>query len=367
MKFICNRDALIHEMQIASDIVSSKNFQIVLSYVLLEVKNNELIIKATDLHTGFTSTLPIESSEEGSCTVYCEKFLGILKNVPEGDISFSLEKNNMKIRPEEKDIDFSLKTIGTENFPELYETAIDTYFSISQKDMIELINNTVHSVSTDKARHFMNGVYIEKDEESFVMVGTDGRRLSLCAKEIIGLPDFKSVIIPPKFFHTLKKIMLGEGGIMVSIQERHIFVKYNNMVVYSTYIDGSFPNYKRAIPENQPYTCIINREQLLEALRRVQLLVDPKSKRLYLDIDSDTITLSSDEGDMGVAKEVIECRYTGHPVKKAINIDYLMSPVRNLQCKQVELSLNDGKHPIVLTSAPKEDYLHVIMPMQIDA
>ncbi len=366
MKFVCNRDALIEEIQVAFDIVSSRNFQIVLSYVLLEVKEGELTIKATDLHTGFTSTLPVDSAEDGSCTVYCEKLLGILKNVPQGDISFSLDNNNMKIHPLDKDIDFSLKTIGTENFPELHTTGADTFFSISQHDLLDLIQNTIYSVSTDKARHFMNGVYMEKDEDTLVMVGTDGRRLSLCKKEVIELPDFKSVIIPPKFLHTLRKILSGEGGVLISIQDRHLFVKIDSTLIYTTYIEGTFPNYKRAIPEDHPHTCIINRDHISEALKRVQLLVDPKSKRIYLDIDKSTVTLSSDENEMGVAKEVVECRYDGYPMRTAVNIGYLLSAIRNAECKQIQLGLKEGKNAILLTASPKEDYLHVIMPMQID-
>ncbi len=366
MKFVCNRDSLMNEIQIAFDIVSSRNFQIVLSYVLLEVKEGQLTIKATDLHTGFTSTLPVDDSEEGSCTVYCEKLLGILKNVPEGDISFSLDKSNMKIHPVGKDIDFSLKTIGIENFPELHTTGSDTFFPMVQKDLLELIQNTIHSVSTDKARHFMNGAFMERDGDNLVMVGTDGRRLSICSKEIIGLPEFKPVIIPPKFLHTLQKILTGEGGVMVAIQERNLFIRVDSMVIYTTYIEGTFPNYKRAIPEDHPHTCIVNREQLLEAVRRVQLLVDPKSKRLYLDIDKNTVTLSSDENEMGVAKEVVECRYDGYPMKTAMNINYLLSPIKIAQCKQVQFELKEGKHAVVLTSSPKEDYVHVIMPMQVE-
>ncbi len=366
MKFVCNRDALIEEIQIASDIVSSKNFQIVLSYILLEITDGELTIKATDLHTGLTSKLPVESSDNGSCTVYCEKFLGILKNVPEGDISFSLEGKNMKIHPLGKDIDFSLKTIGTENFPELHTTTEDTFFPISQKDLLDLISNTIDSVSTDKARHFMNGAYMEKDEDCIAMVGTDGRKLSLCKKEIENLPDFKPVIIPPKFLKTLRKILTGEGMTLVSIRERQLFVQIDNMVIYTTYIEGTFPNYKRAIPENHPYTCLINREHILEAIKRVHILVDQKSKRIYLDIDKDSIVLSSDEGEMGVAKEVVECRYDGFPMKTAMNIDYLLNPIRSADCKQIQLELKEGKNAIVLTSSPKEDYIHVIMPMQVD-
>jgi DNA polymerase-3 subunit beta len=41
-----------------------------------------------------------------------------------------------------------------------------------------MVQQTIFAVSTDDTRIFMNGVYMEKVGDKFVMVATDGRRLS---------------------------------------------------------------------------------------------------------------------------------------------------------------------------------------------
>ena len=117
MKFTFDRDAMIKEIAIAQEIISNKKASSILSNVMLNAFNNTLVIKATDIKVNFETKIPVQVQEEGSTTVYCDKFMGILTSLPDGEIEFFQEVSgeeqsvNVVIKPVSKKIKFQMKII----------------------------------------------------------------------------------------------------------------------------------------------------------------------------------------------------------------------------------------------------------------
>ncbi|NCB00871.1 MAG: DNA polymerase III subunit beta [Spirochaetia bacterium] len=367
MKFICPKNTLLKEIILALDFTSQRNTLSIVSNVLLETNNNTLTIKATDQKIGFSTTIEVETVESGTTTVFCDKFLGILRALPDEHITFEEIGEKLYIYPQNKTIDFSLRTISSDKFPLLENSPSHDYFSMSQKDLFEMIDQTIFAISDDETRYFMNGVYIEQKDKTLTMVATDGRRLSLIERDFeTSFKDFNPVIIPAKFLSLLKKGGTGEGEISLCITESIIFASFANQLMYSTLIKGQFPNYRRVIPAQQPNICSINIQKMNEALKRVSLLVENKAKRIYLDIEDNFVTISSEESDFGQAKEIIPCTYTGPSCRLAMNYSYLVSPLRVMQSQEFDLCFAEANKAVTIKPHPERDYFHIIMPMQID-
>lgn len=367
MKFACQKNMLLKELILALDFTSQRNTLSIVSNVLLETHANTLVIKATDQKVGFKSEIPVETIEEGSTTVFCDKFLGILRTLPDENIIFEESGDKLLIHPEKKSIDFELRTIAADKYPNLENLPEDEFFSIGQKDLFGMIDQTIFAISDDETRYFMNGVYLEQEADGLVMVATDGRRLSFINRKFEQpIPSFKPVIIPAKFLTLLKKAGTGEGEIALSVNESIIFAKFGSQIMYSTLIKGQFPNYRRVIPANQTNTCIIPVSEMNEALKRVSLLVENKAKRVYLDIEAGGVTISSEESDFGQAKEIIHCDYSGESCRLAMNYSYLVSPLRVIEGDTFALCFTESNKAVTVKPEPEKDYFHIIMPMQID-
>ena len=310
---------------------------------------------------------PVSLEAAGSTTVFCDKFLGILRSLPDGEIEFEQTDQRLVIRPLFKKIDFQLKSIASDKFPEFNDISEDRYFAIAQKDLIDMISQTAFAVSEDESRYFMNGVYMEYIEGTINMVATDGRRLSFIRKEIPQISDsFSPVIIPPKVLNLVKKLSSGEGNILVAVSERTIFFRFDNQKLSSNLIEGQFPNYKRVIPENQTFLTVADRSDLMEALKRVSLLVEQKSRRVFLEILEGEMKLSSEESEIGVAKEEIPCEYNGPDTVIALNSMYLLDPLKVMEEEKVVIKFTEPNKAISLFPEPGKDYFHIIMPMQLD-
>jgi DNA polymerase-3 subunit beta len=352
------------EIAIANEIIASKNAISILSNIYLEAIDNSLIVKSTDMKVNFSTKVPVEVIEPGSVTVYADKFYGILNSIPDGDIEVEQKDSKINIKTSVKKAKFQLKSIASDKFPEFVEPGKE-FFEMPIKDFKDMIKETIFAVSNDETRHFMNGLYLEKAEDKFVMVATDGRRLALISKPAENLPeDFAGIIIPCKILNIVLKRAGDEGNISICISDKNIFIQFGCYKLSSVLIEAQFPNYKRVIPESQSNSFKVNRVEMLDALKRVSLLVEEKSHRVYLGLTSGAISVYCEENDIGNAREEISCVYEGEEHTIALNYRYLEEPFKVMTVDEISINFTDPTKTITITPFPEKDFFHIVMPMQ---
>ena len=111
---------------------------------------------------------------------------------------------------------------------------------------------------------------------------------------------------------------------------------------------------------------VVDRPTLEEALKRVSLLVEQKSRRVYIKFTEGILTLNSEESEIGVAKEEVDCSFDGEETTLAINYLYMLEPLRIIEDDEVLIRFSEPNKAITLLSKPERDYFHIIMPMQLD-
>ena len=371
MKFTFDKDLMIKEISIAQEIISTKNAGSILSNVLLEAFNNTLTIKATDIKVNFETSIPVQIEEEGSTTIFCDKFMGILNTLPSGETEFNQISNgedssvSVEIKPISKKIKFQIKSISQENFPEVNFDENLSYFEVPSKDFKEMISQTSFAVSEDETRYFMNGVLFEKKGDNLNLVATDGRRLSFATKQILaGVNDFPSAIVHPKILNIIVKHAPEEGNINISIAEKMIFFSFSNYKFASVLLEGQFPNYERVIPAKQENKLVINKADFVEALKRISLMVDKKAGRMFFNISDGNLRITSQLSEFGSADEEIPCEYYGSSYVIALNYLYIEEPLRFINSDKIAFEFTEEMKAVTMKSEPESDYFHIIMPMQ---
>ncbi|MCL2185013.1 MAG: DNA polymerase III subunit beta [Treponema sp.] len=365
MKFTCSKEVLLKEISIAQEIISSKNAILILSNIYLEVSEKSLIIKAKDMKVNFQTEVPVTVIEPGATTVYGEKFFGIINSFPHDEIEFSLKDNIAIIKPTSlKKPEYKLKSMASEKFPEI-PVSTSPFFEMPIKDFKEMVQQSVFAVSDDETRYFMNGVYFEKSEDVIYMVSTDGRRLAYISKPAgKKINDFKGIIIPPKILNTVLKRSGDEGTINISVSDKMIFINFASYQFSSVLIEGMFPNYKKVIPEKQEFSLCVKREEMLDALRRVSLMVEKKSHRIYLGISSGRIAVFSEESEMGTVEDEIPCKYEGEEITIALNYRYMEEPFKIMTDNDINIRFSSAIKAITIEPVPAKDFFHIVMPMQ---
>jgi len=368
MKFTCDKNSLLREISFAQEIIASKNALSIMSNVYLEATDSRLLIRATDVKVSFETSIPVSDVVPGTMTVFCDKLTGILSSLPEGDISIEQDQGRAVLRPASRKARFQLKTLSGEKYPELPRAEEQSYFEIPSKEFRRMVTQTLFSVSTDETRYFMNGVFMEKAPEgALIMVSTDGRRLAYIRNELTGgLPDFKPIIIPTKVLGIINKRLSDEGMLSIAITDKNIFSRFNAYQISSVLIEGQFPNYQKVIPQNQKTKFSAKKDELLEALKRVAIFVEQKSNRTFFSLSTGSLILSSEETEIGAAREEIPCEYEGEDTMIALNYRYIEEPLRALDSETVTVEFSEPSRAITVRPEPASDYFHIVMPMQID-
>lgn len=372
MKFTFDKDTMLKEISIAQEIIATKNIGSILSNILIIASDNRLTIKATDIKVNFETQIPVQVFEEGNTTIYCDKFMGILNSLPSGEIEFLQEVKeneeqsiNVVIKPVDKKINFQMKSKSQEKFPEFAPAENVPYFEVSSKDIKKMIAQTSFAVSEDENRYFMNGVLFEKKGDNFNMVATDGRRLSFASKPILaGVSDFPPAIVHPKILNIILKHAPEEGNIFIAIVDKMIFFKFANYKFGAVLIDGQFPTYERVIPQSQSNSFNVSRSELMDALRRISLMADKKSGRIYLNVSDGILKITSSQSEIGSADEEIPCQYSGNAYSLAFYFRHVEEPLRGISTERVVFEFTEEMKAVTLRPEPAEDYFHIMMPMQ---
>ncbi len=370
MKVILDREYFLHVVTIVSDITAERLSQPAYSCVFLMVRDDKLIIRATDSLIGFETEIAVENAVAGSVMLYTNKLLDIIRNIQEEKICIEeTSDTQIKINPDGKtNPEYILFGLDTAGFPDIISAPPDNYVTLPQGMVKTMINQVSFAASRDELKYHLNGVYLKYKEGKLATVATNTKRLALASFSDIAVPDGfleKGITISNKTTGLIEKFVAGEGEVGLQIISDKAFIKFNNFYLSSVLVQGGFPDYEPIIPKTQQYQLQVNRLDLANVLRQVSLFCK-KTKRVILNIYENGIEINSDQAEVGKAKSKIECEYHGAPAQIAVNYDFLLEPVRTMSEETVGIGFTENNRAISVYPVGNESIIHVIMPMLLD-
>ncbi len=371
MKFLIEKKIIFKTLSHLQSIVDKRNALPILSNILIEAKNNELIMSSTDMDISIKENISCEVVEEGSTTINAQLIYDIIKKLHD-ESKIEIISNDGKILTLRSGVSkFSLACLPKEEFP-LIESKIEGHKIITKAENIfNLIDKTKFAISNEETRYFLNGLYFnitnENDESMLTFVGTDGHRLakfsiSNSSKSV----DVNGVIIPKKTINELYKLLSeNSNDIQIEISSNKIIFYIGKLVFISKLIDGTFPDYKRVIPKNNNEVLYINRLNLLSAVDRVSTIVNERSPVIKFKLLKDLVNLSTVNNDNNSATEDIVAKYSGKDIEIGFNAKYIMDMLDNLKEDEIQISFMDNSSPITAKEKSNPNLIYVLMPMRV--
>ena len=371
MKISVEKNIIFKSLSHVQSIVEKKNTIPVLSNILIEAKDNSLILSATDMDISITETLNCNIIEEGSVTVSAHTLYDIIRKLPDGnDVEFISNDGKMFSLRSGKS-KFSLSCLPKEDFPIIEISNLKTELSIDSQFLLKLIEKTRFAISNEETRYFLNGIYFHKktiDNKNYLtMVATDGHRLAKIDYKVDkDIPDMPGVIIPKKTINELCKLLADYSGpINISIDARKIIFFINSSVLISKLIDGSFPDYQKVIPQNNNNILTINRIDFSKAVDRVSTITNDKSPAIKFKLLKDMMNMTSIDAESGQATEDINTEYKGSEIEVGFNSKYILEMINNLEDENITLSFDNESSPLIATESSNPELIYVLMPMRV--
>lgn len=367
MRIICSKESLLKLLSIAENVISTKNSISILSNVLLEAKDNKLKIFACETSLMFFGEINAEVINEGSISVYCNRFYSLVRKMPSNEIEISLEEDDIIINPKDDNkILYKLKGVSADKYPNIKQEEPLEYFSIKQEIFTDMIKKTIFSIANPNNRKFVNGILFEKEDNLIKMVSSDGKRLSLIKKEIdIQNLDNFNIIIPPKILNEIVKLCNNNGDLSIAITNKNISIKINNLTFISNLLEANFPPYRNVIPNDYFNFFLVNKEKFFNSLDRISEIGDKDINKVMLSIESNELTVYNENIIYGSGKEVIPVELNGNPLQITLNLGYLIDFLHVVNSEYVVIYYKDFKNTIVIKEKDNEDYIYITMPITV--
>lgn len=362
-----DKNKLLNLLLPTQSLVEKRNLIPVLSKALIKVEEKKLKVFVTDQENSLRGQIEV-IGKPGEVCVDSRKFFEIIKELPEGEISLEKIEKKEGLRIKTPSSVFNILGISPADFPVFPEIKKPDFLSLNSSDLALAIDQTLYCVSVDETRYHLNGVFCEKKGKHLRFVSTDGHRLSyfeIGGGEGFELPD--GIIIPRKGLHEIQRLLSTEEEktISLAINPPRVLVQYSSFLLSIRLIEGQYPNYQRLLPKSSKIQIEINKEALIQALKRVSILSSLQSKNVKFEWEKEKLVLTASHPDFGDAREEVPL-VQGSSSKLSIrfNARYVLDCLLHTAGENVLWEMTDSSSP-GLIQTKKVRGASIIMPMKL--
>ena len=399
MRVSCLQENLAKGLAIVGRAVSSRSTMPVLANILLEARDNQLRLAATNLEIGVTCWIGAKVEDEGSITVPARLLTDFVNSLPPDRIDMELTARTQTLNLRCANFDANMKGIDAANFP-----IIPTIDGVSGDDggmegmrieleasgLRKMVDQVVFAAASDESRPTLTGVEVTFKEGRITLAATDGYRLSVRSAHVDGsMPDVPiTVIVPARSLGELARVSADADEsrpvqVLVTRERNQILFQvwgkggeskggaFHRVELASQLIDANFPDYRAIIPKTHSTRTVVDTASLLKAVRVAFLFARDNANIVRLKIQPANgsggghVSLAATSSDMGDSVNDLEAMIEGDDLEISFNAKYLIDVLSQIDEPQVVLETTQPTRPGTIRplGIGEDVFLHVVMPM----
>ncbi len=367
MKFIVSSGELQKALQTVSGVIASSQSRPILENYLFALDGNNLNITASDGETTLVTSVEVKSDEAGKFAVPAKIFQDFVKTYGEQPLTLSIKDNEegtgsvLEIL-DEKD-NFAVALDNAEDYPEFPEFDASQSVTISAGILSEALNNTLFATSNDSLRPVMTGVLFQFGEEGSHFVSTDSHRLVVYKRtDLVAEP--MEFIMPKKPLSIFKNILSNsDEDVEIEFNENMAKFTFGNNIWICRLIDGKYPNYSAVIPKENPNILTINRNLLLNAIRRASIMSNKSTNQVRFKLSGNILHLHAEDTEYANKADMqVPCDYNGEDINIGFSSKFLTEMLSVLSSEDITLKMSQPNRPgIVEPVDGLEENEHLLM------
>ena len=369
MKLSVMQENLARGLSVVSRAVSTRSTLPVLANVLLRTEDAGLKLTATNLEIGITYWVPGKIETDGSTTVPARLLTDLVNSLQGGD------RVDLELGPGEAlhlrcgRFESHLKGIDADEFPAIQTTGERPTTRIAQGVLRRALEQTAFAAATDEARPILTGVLCRFEGDSLTLAAADNYRIAVKTIPVLDAVAETSVVVPARALNELMRVLADSDDpveVVLAQARNQVLFHLEGVDLVSRLIDGQFPNYQTVMPKSHTTRAVLDREELLRAVRPAALIAHESANIVKLQVGSDgeagiTVSANAEIGDhVGQVEAAVE----GDGTTIAFNAKYLADVLTNVTAEQFAIELQGPLAPGVLKPIGDDQYVHVVMPVR---
>lgn len=373
MKFTLSSNALSSRLQTLAKVINSKNSLPILESFLFQVHNGQLTLTASDSENVMQTSLKLDQFDtDGDFAIPSHTVLDAVKELPEQPLTFEVNMSTFEVTVGYQNGQYQFTAQNADEYPQTAPIQNDVHaITIDATALNENINRTLFATDNNEIRPVMNGIYFDLTTDCLAFVASDGHKLVRCRNYSIKSETPAAFILPKKPATLLRNVLDKDSGdVVIKFNSNSAEIHFAEGKLSCRLIEGNYPNYNAAIPNDNPNELTIDRKSLLSAIRRILPFASMSSQLIRFRLEAGMLELSSEDIDFATrAKESLVCEYTGAPLQIGFRGDFFTEILNSIDMDELKIKLGDPSRAgiVVPSKQPEnEDVLMLIMPLLLN-
>ena len=363
MKIECIKDKLSAALVQAGRFSGKHPTLPVLSSVLFEIKQNTLIIRATNLDAGIEISLPVKVIKEGSVAVSTQTIINTVSTIQGKQVV--LEETGGSLAVSSQTYKTAVRCVPKEDFPTIPIISSSEKIDVAAKNLADGIGSVVYSASTSEIKPELSSVYIYPEHNTLVFVSTDSFRLAEKRITTKGIKDFPGIILPYKNAVEIARVFSESSDTVRALfSKHHASFSSDSLYITSRLVDGLFPDYKQIIPKEEKTRAVVLKQDLVQALKVTTVFAN-KFNQLSIKVkpEEGVLSIESKNADVGEGTVSLDAALSGEGVELNVNARYFSDCLAHIHQDSVALVFNGPGKPIIVGGAGDASFTYLVMPM----
>lgn len=368
MHFKIKRTKLLNALSKTTKAVSVRSPLPVLTGIKFQLLSDCLILTGSDsditIQTRINVDEELEIIEEGSVVLSARYILEIVRKIDSEFISIEIV-DGLLTRIKGSTSEFNLNGTDAIDYPRIDLSKTGTHLLLNSMVLKTIISQTKFAASDKETKPILTGINFKAKEGYLECIATDSYRL---AKKIVSLENDSTfnITIPQKSLDEISKIIEKDESIEMYVSDRKVLFVFDNNVIQTRLIDGSYPDTSRLIPTEETSKLEVDTNYLLSAIDRVSLLSNEQNNIIKLEMSDEAVVLSSYMQEIGYVEERLDKSfYKGEPLKISFSCKYASEAIRCFNSdNKIRVSFIGEMKPFIIKELDKEDVIQLVLPVR---
>jgi DNA polymerase III subunit beta len=357
------KDDLVGALGVVARAVSTRTSVQILAGILIEARESELRLAATDMELSLRATAPAQVDGDGAIVLPGKTFADIARLLPGDEVAIEHKPSESVVHITSGSASYTLHTFNPEDFPRLQELDAVQTFTVERESLLETIQRVARAASRDESRPVLTGILVSFSGGKLVMAATDSYRLAVKETALASAAPELEAIVPSRALQELARIASSGESVEVGVHENQVIFATDGVWLTTRRIDGQFPNYRQLLPEQFEHELTLPRSELLEVVRRAAVMIQ-RATPLQLRFADGELTVIARTHDVGESQESMPVGFSGDTLEIGFNADFLRDGLESMDGDDVRLKLISPLRPAVI-QGEGDDFTYLVMPIRL--
>ncbi len=368
MEIIVQRKHLSEALDMVSGVIAAKPAMMILGGILLDARENELTLTATDLENTLKVSVPAKVSQKGTSLLPGRKLISLIRQLSDDEIRLVQKDNQANIQTQNSV--YSFFVMDQDEFPKMPKFGGGTTLKMDAATFRRAVHNTRFCIYPEEPRPHFRGALLDIKGKQCSFVATDTKRLAVVKKTLeTASAEQVRCLMPYKFLALITDILPEEGDVEINVGKNQIFLKFNACFLISQLLEGSqdFPDYEKVIPDEKKLKVVLlDTDSFQASLRRIALFVSERSNKVKFSFSPQRLTLSVSTPEVGEAQEKLAIDYSGDDQNIAFNPEFLLEFLSRVEGERIVFGFSAETKPVLMRPENDAEFLYVAMPLKLD-